>query len=249
MFIAVLAIFHQSSGAVVQPRPNYPLEYTCGGIKFETINASIFDKPANIYHLDMSDCGVQNIEPNALVALTNLQILNLNYNDLTEIKKNDFAGPSNLTKLYLTGNQIKTFDYGVLNKRTLHILSLAGNPLNEVDLRAFNPAAVSTGLNLSNTTSNIIFPGESEIHAEMDFLLLDGIRNKQPDGNVVFKRLRKFYGLTSLSVEIEAFVGGIKFKTVYSIFPKLRELRINNCKVNNLGELFKFDRCVKHLIN
>lgn len=233
---------HELHGAVLRPDSSNPNLYRCYG-KIKTIKPRTFTEPSKVIVLLMGDCGVKTIQSNAFAALKNLEYLDLRRNNLTEIKREHFAGLSTINSLRLDNNQIKTIDSYAFEGIPLQYTVLYENPLEYADLGLFSNETIL--IDLDNTTSDFIFPQEPR--PNLKHLLLRG--SKYPDGNEPFRGLGPFRNVTVLKVEIDKFVGGVQIMSISDIFPHLYSLDINNCLVFNLGKDFKEDRCVIHLKN
>lgn len=245
LFIAIVFALQQINGATIERNPLHPGRYYCGRQKFEVVNASIFSEPKKVIKLSLIGCGIKRIEPFAFSELTNCDEISLTANELKEIRKNDFTGLNKLKKLYIIENKIKTMDYEAFKLPTMEDLSLSRNPLEKIDLGFFVQPSSLENLFFQNTTANIVYPKGLNQTSNLHHLALN---DPQPDGNVVLRSLHNFRNLTSLHVAINAFVGGVKINSVLEIFPKIKFLGVNNCRVMKLDENFKNDKCLQKLI-
>jgi len=62
--------------------------------------------------VDIFGCGIKDIPDKAFSHLSEVRVLNLEYNQLTEVRANALVGMSNLKVLWLTGHHIQKDEYG-----------------------------------------------------------------------------------------------------------------------------------------
>merc|ERR1712194_441369 len=92
--------------------------------------------PTSVRRLDLNQCGLGHLpEGDALGRLSELRVLNLEFNKLTTLPKDVFHGLSKLKVLWLTGNH-----YGPQEKEHKKMKAL-GNNLEAVDREQFKGMA------------------------------------------------------------------------------------------------------------
>lgn len=105
-------------------------------INWETLNTTYVLK--NATHLYLNNNSISSIENSIFETATNLQVLNLSFNNLTHLNRNIFDSMTNLSELYLNNNKIwvlKNFTFGKL--KNLKILRLQYNEMTEIDKNQF----------------------------------------------------------------------------------------------------------------
>jgi len=100
--------------------------------------------------LNLNGNQLREIKENTFNKLTNLQTLDLSDNKLTEIKENTFVRLTNLKYLYLNSNQLTEIKENTFGRLTnLKYLYLSDNQLTEIEEKAFDGLTHLRCLNLS----------------------------------------------------------------------------------------------------
>ncbi|CAI6356796.1 unnamed protein product [Macrosiphum euphorbiae] len=136
----------------------------------------------------------------SLAHLTELVTLNLNYNDITEVKYGAFPNLSKLQVLYLSENKIENIEIGVFNNLTsLNVLYLSDNQIHKLDLEMFKGLTKLNTLYLRNNMISNIPPGifdslTSLIYLQLDhnplkcdcntLLFVNGLKKSFPEGTL-----------------------------------------------------------------
>ena len=105
-------------------------------INWETLNTTYVLQ--NATHLYLNNNSISNLEKAIFETTTNLQVLNLSFNNLTYLNRNVFDSMTNLSELYLNNNKIsvlKNFTFSKL--KNLKILKLYYNEMTEIDKNQF----------------------------------------------------------------------------------------------------------------
>lgn len=101
--------------------------------------------------MNLSKCGAKSIEDQTFFNLKHLECLLLNQNDLTEIRKNAFAGADRLDTIFLNGNKIETIESGALDLPLLEEFHACANALKTIPSDLFS---LATNLKLISLASN-----------------------------------------------------------------------------------------------
>ncbi|XP_060557599.1 G-protein coupled receptor GRL101-like [Ruditapes philippinarum] len=97
-----------------------------------------------LYNFNMSESGLENIEINSFAKLSNLKILDLSHNSLSQLKNGMFSGLQNLQTLILDGNKdINTLEpFTFQHLKSIRALRITGTKLFALKSNTF------AGLNL-----------------------------------------------------------------------------------------------------
>lgn len=95
------------------------------------LNKNVLKNLQNLTMLNLSNNKII-IKSQSFTFLTNLNLLNLNFNKIQQIPVHSFCGLMNLKELYLSNNELKTFQYGsFMGMENLKLLDLTNNLLND----------------------------------------------------------------------------------------------------------------------
>ena len=213
----------------------------------------------NITELNLKYKKLKEIPPN-IKYLTNLKILNLHHNKLTELKGNTFDNLTNLQQLYLSKNQLTEIKENIFDRLTnLHYLDVGDNQLTEIKEKTFDKLINLRELHLDNNKLTEIkentFDRLTNLHTlylynnqlgEIKENAFHGLINLQTlslCGNKSIEITENaFHGLTNLQ---ELYLGENQLTEIKeNIFDSLTNLRTLDLGMNRLAEIKEttFDR-------
>ncbi|XP_023303313.2 uncharacterized protein LOC111685291 [Lucilia cuprina] len=195
----------------------------------QKIPEGVFDKLETIEELDLSYNSLKTLPP-TIFNRTALAILHLKYNSITNDLK---FGNSNLQQLDLSFNQIHTVHQGMFDKMTgLTNLNLKGNGLTKIQPDSFmtlkNLRHIDLSINELDQVSSMIFFKNSELDV---IRLNDNPRLSQlpTDG---FRSYNGYFTVYYLDISNCA-IGALGHKT-FSTMPHLATLKLAWNNINNL---------------
>lgn len=119
--------------------PNYVQFLSLNGNRFQDLPAFSFVDLPNLVSLQLVQCAIANIHPNAFAKLSQLRKLDLRSNLLENIPNGTFWGLTSMTELELQGNRIKHITSSAFQGLTLlNKVSLDGNLVSEFPIDLFN---------------------------------------------------------------------------------------------------------------
>ncbi|XP_075237375.1 leucine-rich repeat domain-containing glycoprotein 150 [Lycorma delicatula] len=139
-----------------------------------------------LYRLDLSYCGLVQLEEKALVSFQYLSTLDLSGNLLTDLHPETFSKLSHLNNLDLSDNQLTTLNEDIfLGNMDLRKLILKGNRIHHLSAKLFQPVVHLNRLDVSKCHLNYlwnvnesIYMKENNILSQLDYLSLEGNKLK-----------------------------------------------------------------------
>lgn len=125
------------------------------------------------YKIVVSDQNIKVICQNSVTNLPRLVILNLDRNNINEIKPNTFQNVSSLREVSLMNNSLKVIEEGTFNNLGLATLKLDGNSITDIDQRAFDNMTNLRSLHLSRNKLKFIDNHWFKNSSELEFLNLE----------------------------------------------------------------------------
>lgn len=102
------------------------------------IDQYLFEGFSNLTNLAIIDSGIEEIEPDALSQLENLEILEITLGELQKLDDYAFKNLTNLNELILNDNLIREIDpYTFSNLTNLKVLQIKNNELKEIYIDTF----------------------------------------------------------------------------------------------------------------
>ncbi|XP_035658300.1 slit homolog 1 protein-like [Branchiostoma floridae] len=138
--------------------------------------ANIFPQLSSLY---LADVGLQTVQEDDFKGMSNLQLLNLDDNNLSEIPGRPFDSLPSLSRIDIRNNLLTTVPIALQNLTTIQTLSLSGNQISALNNDSFQGLTNIRALFLSDNNVTEIESGV--------FKLMDRIFRIFLDGNVKLK--------------------------------------------------------------
>jgi tmRNA-binding protein len=133
-------------------------------------------------NISAMDEGIELIDDFSLADCTKIEVLDLGFNEISEISKNAFQDQRNLRKLYLDNNQIKILQPGVFDPLTsLTELYLYNNSIKVIDDSLFVKNVKLEELHLNQNKIVAVGPKAFKKLSQLNYLTLYGNPCMHPD--------------------------------------------------------------------